>query len=75
MPHTREEILAIGKKFADKIFHRKHNEEESESLTWQDIRNLHIIFQELDVEIEMGKSDIQPETVGYYEEDLRRFKK
>ena len=46
-----------------------------ESLTWQDIRNLHIIFQELDIEIEMGKSDIQPETVGYYEEALRRFKK
>lgn len=27
MPHTRNEILAIGKKIADKIFHRKHQEE------------------------------------------------
>ena len=43
-------------------------------LTWEDIRELHIIFAEIDVEIELGKIDIKTETIGYYQEVLKRFK-
>lgn len=45
------------------------------ALTWEDMRELHIIFTEVDVEIELGKTDIKTETLGYYEEVLRRFNK
>ena len=47
---------------------------EKENLTWKDIRELYIIFAEIDVEIEFCKTDIQGETIGYYQEALRRFK-
>ena len=43
-------------------------------LTWEDMRELYIIFAEVDVEIELCKTDIQAETLGYYQEVLRRFK-
>ena len=44
-------------------------------LTWEDIRELYIIFAEVDVEIELCKSDnIKSETIGYYQEVLKRFK-
>ena len=44
-------------------------------LTWEDIRELYIIFAEVDVEIELCKSDnIKSETIGYYLEVLKRFK-
>ena len=48
--------------------------EVKESLTWEDIRELYIIFAEVDVEIELCKTDIQAETIGYYQEVLKRFK-
>jgi hypothetical protein len=48
--------------------------EVKESLTWEDIRELYIIFAEVDVEIEFCKTDIQAETIGYYQEVLKRFK-
>lgn len=44
-------------------------------LTWEDIRELYIIFAELDTEIEFCKTDIKSETIGYYKEVLKRFKK
>ena len=44
------------------------------ALTWEDMRELHIIFTEVDVEIELGKIDIKTETFGYYKEVLNRFK-
>lgn len=44
------------------------------ALTIEDIRELHIIFTEVDVEIEFGKIDIKTETLGYYKEVLNRFK-
>lgn len=44
-------------------------------LTWEDMRELHIIFTEVDVEIELGMIDIKTETLGYYEEVLSRFNK
>lgn len=48
---------------------------EKESLTWEDIRELYIIFAEVDVDIELCKTaDIQAETIGYYQEVLKRFK-
>ena len=43
-------------------------------LTWEDIRELHIIFTEIDVDIELCKTDIKAETLGYYQEVLKRFK-
>lgn len=43
-------------------------------LTWKDIRELYIIFAEVDTEIEFCKCDIQTETIGYYQEVLKRFK-
>ncbi len=43
-------------------------------LTWKDIRDLYIIFAEVDAEIEFCKCDIQIETIGYYQEVLKRFK-
>ncbi len=47
---------------------------EKENLTWKDIRELYIIFAEIDAEIEFCKTDIQGETIGYYREALKRFK-
>ena len=44
-----------------------------ENLTWKDIRELYIIFAEIDAEIEFCKTDIQEETIGYYQEALKRF--
>lgn len=48
--------------------------EVKESLTWEDIRELYIIFAEIDAEIEFCKTNIKPETIGYYQEVLKRFK-
>lgn len=42
-------------------------------LTWEDIRELYIIFAEVDTEIELCKTDIKTETLGYYQEVLKRF--
>ena len=43
-------------------------------LTWEDMRELYIIFAEVDTEIEFCKCDVQIETIGYYQEVLKRFK-
>lgn len=43
-------------------------------LTWKDIRDLYIIFAEVDAEIEFCNCDIKTETIGYYQEVLKRFK-
>ena len=43
-------------------------------LTWEDMREFYIIFAEVDTEIELCKTDIQAETIGYYQEVLERFK-
>ena len=43
-------------------------------LTWEDIRELYIIFAEVDVEIYLCYTDIKAETIGYYQEVLKRFK-
>lgn len=43
-------------------------------LTWEDMRELYIIFAEVDTEIELCKTDITAETLGYYQEVLKRFK-
>ena len=45
------------------------------ALTWENIRDLHIIFTEVDVEIELDKIDIKTETLGYCQEVLNRFNK
>jgi len=42
-------------------------------LTWESMRELHIIFAEVDTEIELCMTDIKSETIGYYLEVLRRF--
>ena len=48
--------------------------EKDSELTWEDMRELHIAFAEIDADIELGKINIKPETVGYYQVVLRRFK-
>ena len=52
-----------------------HQAEKDLTLTWEDMRELHIIFSSLDVDIELCKTDIQAETLGYYQEVLKRFEK
>ena len=51
-----------------------HQAEKDFELTWEDIRELYIIFAEVDTEIELCKTDIKSETLGYYQEVLKRFK-
>ena len=44
-------------------------------LTWKDMRELYIIFAEVDTEIELCKADnIKSETIGYFQEVSKRFK-
>lgn len=53
-----------------------HQAEKDNELTWEDMRELYIIFAEVDAEIELCKADnITAETIGYYQEVLKRFKK
>jgi hypothetical protein len=51
-----------------------HQAEKDLELTWEDMRELYIIFAEVDTEIELCKTDITAETIGYYQEILKRFK-
>lgn len=52
-----------------------HQAEKDLELTWEDMRELYIIFAEVDVEIELCKADnIKSETIGYFQEVLKRFK-
>ena len=51
-----------------------HQAEKDNELTWEDMRELHIIFAEIDVDIELCKTNIKTETLGYYQEVLKRFK-
>ena len=51
-----------------------HKAEKDLELTWEDMRELYIIFAEVDVGIELCKTDIQAGTLGYYKEVLKRFK-
>ena len=51
-----------------------HQAEKDNELTWEDMRELYIIFAEVDTEIELCKTDIKSETIGYYQEVLKRFK-
>ncbi len=53
-----------------------HQAEKDNKLTWEDMRELYIIFAEVDTEIELCKAyDIKAETIGYYQEVLNRFNK
>ena len=51
-----------------------HQAKKDLELTWGDMRELYIIFAEVDTEIELCKTDIQAGTLGYYKEVLKRFK-
>lgn len=44
------------------------------ALTWEDMNELYIIFADVDTDIELCMTDIKSETIGYYEEVLKRFK-
>ena len=53
-----------------------HQAEKDLELSWEDMRELYVIFAEVDVEIELCKADnIKSETIGYYQEVLKRFNK
>ncbi len=61
--------------FLDTLEVKEVNLNNGIQLTWEDIRELYIIFAEVDVDIELCKTaDIQAETIGYYQEVLKRFK-
>ena len=61
--------------FLDTIEVKEVDSNNGIQLTWEDIRELYIIFAEVDVDIELCKTaDIQAETIGYYQEVLKRFK-
>lgn len=61
--------------FLDTLEVKEANLNNGIQLTWEDIRELYIIFAEVDVDIELCKTaDIQAETIGYYQEVLKRFK-
>ena len=51
-----------------------HQAEKDLELSWQDVREIHIILAEIDVDIELCKTDITAETLGYYQEVLNVFK-
>lgn len=51
-----------------------HQAEKDLKLGWEDMRELYIIFAEVDTEIELCKTDIKAETIVYYQEILKRFK-
>jgi hypothetical protein len=51
-----------------------HQAEKDSELTWEDMRELYIIFAEVDTEIELNMTNITAETLGYYQEVLKRFK-
>ena len=51
-----------------------HQAEKDMELSWEDMRELHIIFAKIDVDIELCKTDLKAETLGYYQEVLKRFK-
>jgi hypothetical protein len=42
-------------------------------LTWEDIREMYILFESVNVEIELGQLNLVKETLGYYQEILKRF--
>ena len=52
-----------------------HQAEKDLELTWEDMRELHIIFADVDTDIELCRTNIAAETLGYYQEVLKRFKK
>ena len=51
-----------------------HQAEKDLKLSWEDMRELHIIFADIDTDIELCKTNIKSETIGYYQEVLKRFK-
>ena len=42
-------------------------------LTWEDIREMYILFESVNLEIELGQLNLVKETLGYYQEILKRF--
>ena len=69
-----EETSGIDMQRAQDYIDGYHQAEKDLELSWEDIRELHIIFDEVDVEIDFYKTDIKTETLGYYQEVLKRFK-
>ena len=59
----------------DAVKHGYLKAEKDLELTWEDMRELYIIFAEVDTEIELCKTYIKSETIGYYQEVLKRFNK
>lgn len=66
--------ISAAKRHLKNSINAKEVDLKKESLTWEDIRELYIIFAEVDVEIELSKVDIKSDTIGYYQEVLKRFK-
>lgn len=71
-PLNRDEYTAND--VWDAFIEGYHEAEKDLELTWEDMRELYIIFTKVDAEIEFCKTDIKAETIGYYQEALKRFK-
>ena len=71
---TKEQQVLWRKEIENTFNNGYHQAEKDNELTWGDMRELYIIFAEVDTEIELCKTDIQAGTLGYYKEVLKRFK-
>ena len=71
---TKEQQVLWRKEIENTFNNGYHQAKKDLELTWEDMRELYIIFAEVDTEIELCKTDITAETLGYYQEVLKRFK-
>jgi hypothetical protein len=74
LPSEEPSVIDDNKPYRIGFIEGYHQAEKDNELTWEDMRELYIIFAEVDTEIELCKTDIKPETLGYYQEVLKRFK-
>ena len=70
----KKDVAYTAKKFFELGMSVSKQAEKDLELTCEDIRELYIVFAEVDTEIELCKTDIKTETLGYYQEVLKRFK-
>ena len=71
---TKEQQVLWRKEIENTFNNGYHQAEKDNELTWENMRELYIIFAEVDTEIELCKTDITAETLGYFQEVLKRFK-
>ena len=71
---TKEQQVLWRKEIENTFNNGYHQAEKDNELTWEDMRELYIIFAVVNTEIELCKTDITAGTLGYYQEVLKRLK-